>query len=278
MLEHPDLELLRADVVVVGIGVVPATAWLDDSGLTLHDGVVCTPTLQATRDGAPVPGVYAAGDLLRWPHPLYDSDIRIEHWTNAAEQGAAAAPAFDVDAPVLAVMEALRAQEAVLVTEAGAPVVYEANPTYFNLFGRIEHIVQMGNATTNFNMIKAGALHRANGGYLILDTRRVLSRPFVWEALKQALFAKQVQIETPAESYGWVSTTTLKPEPIPLDARIILIGERWLYYLLCHYDIEFSLRQCQRLLKQHRQRSNTLGYKTGATRSYTPPAERVRTE
>jgi NADPH-dependent 2,4-dienoyl-CoA reductase/sulfur reductase-like enzyme len=84
-------ELVPADVVVVGIGVVPATGWLDDSGLTLHDGVVCTPTLQATRGGAPVPGVYAAGDLLRWPHPLYDSDIRIEHWTNAAEQGAAAA-------------------------------------------------------------------------------------------------------------------------------------------------------------------------------------------
>jgi NADPH-dependent 2,4-dienoyl-CoA reductase/sulfur reductase-like enzyme len=84
-------ELLHADVVVVGIGVVPATAWLDDSGLTLHDGVVCTPTLQATRDGAPVPGVYAAGDLLRWSHPLYGTDIRIEHWTNAAEQGAAAA-------------------------------------------------------------------------------------------------------------------------------------------------------------------------------------------
>jgi NADPH-dependent 2,4-dienoyl-CoA reductase/sulfur reductase-like enzyme len=84
-------ELLAADAVVVGIGVVPATGWLDDSGLTLHDGVVCTPTLQATREGVPVPGVYAAGDLLRWPHPLYGRDIRIEHWTNAAEQGAAAA-------------------------------------------------------------------------------------------------------------------------------------------------------------------------------------------
>ena len=98
----------------------------------------------------------------------------------------------------------------------------------------------MGALFTDFRLVRSGALLQANGGYLILDTRRVLSRPFVWEALKQALFAKQVQIETPAESYGWVSTTTLKPEPIPLDARIILIGERWLYYLLCHYDIEFS--------------------------------------
>ena len=125
--------------------------------------------------------------------------------------------------------------------DAGAaPVIYESNPSYPNIIGRVEHRAEMGALVTDFRLVRSGALLQANGGYLILDTRRVLSRPFVWEALKQALFAKQVQIETPAESYGWVSTTTLKPEPIPLDARIILIGERWLYYLLCHYDIEFS--------------------------------------
>ncbi|NIN38483.1 MAG: AAA family ATPase, partial [Gammaproteobacteria bacterium] len=78
---------------------------------------------------------------------------------------------------------------------------------------------EMGALVTDFRLVRSGALLQANGGYLILDTRRVLTRPFVWEALKQALFARQVQIETPAESYGWVSTTTLKPEPIPLDAR-----------------------------------------------------------
>ena len=121
-----------------------------------------------------------------------------------------------------------------------APVIYESNPSYPNIIGRVEHRSEMGALVTDFRLVRGGALLQANGGYLILDTRRVLGRPFVWEALKQALFAKQVQIETPAESYGWVSTTTLKPEPIPLDARIILIGERWLYYLLCHYDIEFS--------------------------------------
>ncbi|NCF25556.1 MAG: AAA family ATPase [Gammaproteobacteria bacterium] len=121
-----------------------------------------------------------------------------------------------------------------------APVIYESNPSYPNIIGRVEHRAEMGALVTDFRMVRSGALLQANGGYLILDTRRVLSRPFVWEALKQGLFAKQVQIETPAESYGWVSTTTLKPEPIPLDTRIILIGERWLYYLLCHYDIEFS--------------------------------------
>jgi predicted ATP-dependent protease len=121
-----------------------------------------------------------------------------------------------------------------------APVIYESNPSYPNIIGRVEHRSEMGALVTDFRLVRSGALLQANGGYLILDTRRVLGRPFVWEALKQALFARQVQIETPAESYGWVSTTTLKPEAIPLDARVILIGERWLYYLLCHYDIEFS--------------------------------------
>jgi lon-related putative ATP-dependent protease len=124
--------------------------------------------------------------------------------------------------------------------EEAAPVVYEPNPNYPNIIGRVEHRSEMGALVTDFRLVRSGALLQANGGYLILDVRRVLGRPFVWEALKQALFAKQVSIESPAESYGWVSTTTLKPEPIPLDAKIILIGERWLYYLLSRYDVEFD--------------------------------------
>ena len=124
--------------------------------------------------------------------------------------------------------------------EETAPVVYEANPSYPNIIGRVEHRSEMGALVTDFRMIRSGALLQANGGYLILDVRRVLSRPFVWEALKQALFARQVRIESPGETYGWVSTTTLKPEPIPLDAKVILIGERWLYYLLSRYDVEFG--------------------------------------
>ena len=87
-----DGELIESDVVVVGIGVVPATAWLGDSGLELRDGVVCDDTLNARRvDGGLRPGVYAAGDVLRWPNRLFDEEMRVEHWTNAAEQGAAAA-------------------------------------------------------------------------------------------------------------------------------------------------------------------------------------------
>jgi lon-related putative ATP-dependent protease len=121
-----------------------------------------------------------------------------------------------------------------------APVVYEPNPNYPNIIGRIEHRAEMGALVTDFRLVRSGALLQANGGYLVVDTHRLLTRPFVWDALKQALFAKQVRIETPGESLGFVGTTTLKPEPIPLDATIILIGERWLYYLLCRYDVEFS--------------------------------------
>ena len=124
--------------------------------------------------------------------------------------------------------------------DAVAPVVFEANPTYNNIIGKVEHRSEMGALVTDFRLIRAGALLEANGGYLILDMQRVLSRPFVWEALKQALFAKQVRIESPGETWGLVSTTTLKPEPVPLDIKIILIGERWLYYLLCQYDSEFN--------------------------------------
>jgi NADPH-dependent 2,4-dienoyl-CoA reductase/sulfur reductase-like enzyme len=90
--EGAEGELIEADVVVVGIGVVPATAWLGDSGLQLRDGVVCDETLNAIgADGAIVAGVYAAGDVLRWPNALFGEEMRVEHWTNAAEQGAAAA-------------------------------------------------------------------------------------------------------------------------------------------------------------------------------------------
>ena len=121
-----------------------------------------------------------------------------------------------------------------------APIVYEQNPNYPNVIGKIEHRAEMGALVTDFRMIRSGALLQANGGYLVLDIHRALSRPFVWEALKQALFARCVRIESPGESYGFVSTTTLKPEPIPLDVKVILIGERWLYYLLSMYDTEFD--------------------------------------
>ena len=121
----------------------------------------------------------------------------------------------------------------------GAPVVYESNPTYFNLFGRVEHVIQMGNASTNFTMIKPGALHRASGGYLILDCREVLLNLFTYEALKRCIRNGEIRIEDITEQYRFFATVTLKPEAIPLDCKIILIGPPQFYYLLYRYDPDF---------------------------------------
>ncbi len=123
---------------------------------------------------------------------------------------------------------------------SGAPVVYEDNPTYENLIGRVEHLAQMGALVTDFNLIKPGALHRANGGYLILDALRVLLEPFAWEALKRALHSRQLRIESLGQRLSLVSTVSLEPEPVPLDVKLVLIGDRRLYYLLCELDPDFS--------------------------------------
>ena len=124
--------------------------------------------------------------------------------------------------------------------EDGAPIVYETNPTYVNLFGEIENIAQMGTLLTDFNLIKAGALHRANGGYLILDASKLIMQPFVWEGLKRMLKSGEIRIESLAHSLSLMSTLTLEPEPIELDVKIVLIGSRILYYLLYNYDPEFK--------------------------------------
>jgi predicted ATP-dependent protease len=121
----------------------------------------------------------------------------------------------------------------------GAPVVYEDKPTFQNLIGRIEHVAQMGTLVTDFTHIKAGALHKANGGYLILDARRVLVEPFAWEGLKRALRARAVRIESLGEALSLVSTVSLDAEPIPLDVKVVLVGDRMLYYLLYELDPDF---------------------------------------
>lgn len=122
----------------------------------------------------------------------------------------------------------------------GAPVIYEEHPTYNNIIGRIEHISQMGALVTDFNLIKPGALHRANGGYLILDARELLTQPYSWEGLKRVLRAKEVRIESLSQALSLVSTVSLEPESIPLDVKVVLIGERLLYYLLYQYDPDFG--------------------------------------
>ncbi|HKJ45599.1 MAG TPA: ATP-binding protein [Balneolales bacterium] len=122
----------------------------------------------------------------------------------------------------------------------GAPVIYEDNPTYKNLIGRIEYRAQLGALMTDFNLIKAGALHRANNGYLIVDARKVLMEPFAWEGLKRVLKSGKLRIESPGESYGLISTVSLEPEPVEINVKVILLGERFLYYLLCTYDPDFK--------------------------------------
>ncbi|MEK7752497.1 MAG: ATP-binding protein, partial [Acidobacteriota bacterium] len=122
----------------------------------------------------------------------------------------------------------------------GSPVVYADHPTLPNLVGRIDHLSRMGTLVTDFAMIKPGALHRANGGYLLLDAIRLLTQPFAWEALKRALLRHQVRIESLGDVYGLVSTLSLEPEPIPLKLKVVLVGERLLYYLLQAYDPDFG--------------------------------------
>lgn len=121
----------------------------------------------------------------------------------------------------------------------GAPVVKEENPTQPNLVGRIDHVSHLGAVVTDFGMIKPGALHKANGGYLVLDGRKLLTQPFSYDALKRALTGEHIRLENPYESYGLASTMTLDPEPIPLSVKVVLLGEARIYYLLNHYDPEF---------------------------------------
>jgi predicted ATP-dependent protease len=122
----------------------------------------------------------------------------------------------------------------------GAPIVYENNPSYQNLVGQVEHMAQMGTLTTDFNLIRAGALHRANGGYLILDALKLLTQPYAWEALKRALLAAQLRIESLGQMLSLISTVSLEPQPIPLDLKVVLVGDRMIYYLLCSVDAEFN--------------------------------------
>ncbi len=121
----------------------------------------------------------------------------------------------------------------------GAPVVFESNPTYYNLFGRLEFRVQMGVASTDFTMIKGGSIHMANGGYLVLNALDMLKNIFVYDSIKRMIKNGEIKIEDVWEQYKLVSTSTLKPEAIPVDIKIVLIGDPFLYYLLYSQDREY---------------------------------------
>ena len=130
----------------------------------------------------------------------------------------------------------------VLITnegKSGAPVVFESNPSYLNLFGRIEYKYIYGIAVTDFTMIRPGALHKSNGGYLVLYIEDLLKNIFSYDALKRALKTREVKIEDVLEQYRLMSTSALKPEPIPLDVKVVVIGNPFLYYLLYNLDEEW---------------------------------------
>jgi predicted ATP-dependent protease len=122
----------------------------------------------------------------------------------------------------------------------GAPVIDEDHPTQPNLMGRIEHRQTLGALVTDFNLIRPGALHRANGGFLVLEARKLLSQPFAWEELKRALRKNEIRIEAPGSSWGMWSTQGVEPEPIPLDVKVVLLGEPTLFYLLAENDPDFD--------------------------------------
>lgn len=122
----------------------------------------------------------------------------------------------------------------------GAPVVIEHNPTYSNLFGSLEYVNEFGVATTDFTRIKPGAFHRANGGYLILQAHDVLSYPYVWDGIKRVLKTGELRIELPQDRLGFVSMSSLKPEPIPVNVKIIMIGSPTIYSILYSSDEDFE--------------------------------------
>lgn len=124
--------------------------------------------------------------------------------------------------------------------QRSAPVVSVELPNFANLVGRVDHQAQMGSLVTDFTMIKPGALHYANGGYLLIDARKLLMQPYAWETLKRALQTGEIRIESLERTLSLISTASLEPQPIPLDVKVILFGDPMLYYLLSYYDPEFQ--------------------------------------
>ncbi|MER3410077.1 MAG: ATP-dependent protease [Thermoleophilia bacterium] len=195
---------------------------------------------------------FATGRLFRELHEKYADNAEVIAYLEQVEQdvlervGELRAPEEEGLPVFLAMLrrpsDLARYRVNVLVDNGGArgaPVVVETNPTYYNLVGRIEYRPSFGTMVTDFREIKAGALHRANGGFLLLDALEVLRHPFAWEALKRALRDGHVRIENLGEEWSAVPTATLRPEPIPLDVKVCLIGQPLLYHFLYAVDEDF---------------------------------------
>ena len=156
---------------------------------------------------------------------------------------------------------------------SGAPIVLELNPTLNNLFGKIEHESYMGTLITNFTLIRGGSLHKANGGYLIIPLKDLLFSYFSWDSLKRALKNNEIVIEDAREQLGIISAKSLKPEPIPLDVQVILIGSpRW-YYLLYELDEDFK-----ELFKVKAEFDTAMDYSTKNIKAFAGVAYKIQRE
>ena len=168
------------------------------------------------------------------------SDI-LEHPEDFRREGET--PAGPFETPMPNTKQALARYQVNVIVDAGAdvgaPVIYEEHPTLANIVGHTDYESRFGALTTDFTQIKGGALHRANGGFLVLDARKVLMQPFVWEALKRAVHAHEARIESVAQMLSLLSTVAPEPEPIPLNVKVVLVGDRMLYYLLHELDPDF---------------------------------------
>jgi predicted ATP-dependent protease len=161
-----------------------------------------------------------------------------EHFSDSSEE----VPQGPISLPTEAEdpLDAYRVNVIVCNTpDSGAPVVQVENPTYHHLIGRIEHRVQFGAMYADFQDIIAGAIHEANGGYLILEAREIVERPLAWTALKNSLRTGSIRMEEIIEYTSPIATTTLRPQPIPLDVRVVVIGDPYTYQMLHAYDHEF---------------------------------------
>lgn len=170
-------------------------------------------------------------------------DDVVSHYQDFLHTAAQETPVTDQDSARILVNVMTRYEVNVVVDNShasGAPIVIERHPTYYNLIGRINYRTTPGMMVTDFRQIKPGALHRANGGFLILHASEILGQPFAWEALKRSLLCREIRIENMGEQYSAVPAATQRPEPIPVDVKVVLIGSRETYRLLYALDEAFE--------------------------------------
>jgi lon-related putative ATP-dependent protease len=195
------------------------------------------PRLEELRERwADQPGVLALLDDIERDMPEHVGDFR-------SVEGEDGGPPQVAQAQAMQREQQLGRYSVNVVVDHGdderAPVVLERNPTYYNLIGRVDYRASFGAVETDFRQIRSGALHRARGGFLVLHALDVMRQPFAWEALKRALLAREVRIENLAEQSSPIPTATLRPQPVPLEVKVVLIGPPPLYHVLYAQDEDF---------------------------------------